>query len=262
MSNSNNNKLLNILCKRDHLEVQNFSFDDHPDIDCNEITKGSWRSALSLACEYGFFKLAKELIAKPGIEINSPDKLGFTPLMYASRNGYTAIVDLLLDHKRIYINAFDHSGFTALHWACSRGHAGVVRLLVEDPRIDINKVSNDGVSVMHSFPDTYDPDEYVNIIRCLKVILASGKMVDIMKKMHNGETPYKQAHNANLSTLVELFDDYLSDPRKTSIRLRAEVSSWPELSFDYDCMKGSEYRLISDFENASIDPDDNINPEW
>ena len=72
-----------------------------------------------------------------GIDINTENFLGETPLILASFNGYKEIVKLLLEVEGIDINKGDRD--TALIKASSHGHSDVVKLLLARENIDINK---------------------------------------------------------------------------------------------------------------------------
>jgi ankyrin repeat protein len=72
----------------------------------------------------------------PGL-LNAGDRLSWTPLMWASREGHVGVVRWLSNNGAA-INEHDDHVCTACYKACSSGHAPVVKLLVEmgaDPTI-------------------------------------------------------------------------------------------------------------------------------
>eukprot|EP01012_Entosiphon_sulcatum_P063024 TRINITY_DN8992_c0_g1_i1.p2 TRINITY_DN8992_c0_g1~~TRINITY_DN8992_c0_g1_i1.p2 ORF type:complete len:153 (-),score=25.88 TRINITY_DN8992_c0_g1_i1:81-539(-) len=71
-----------------------------------------------------------------GVDPNSADGGGCTPLHYACSNGQLHVVKALLDHPGINVNAQDSYGRTPLHWAVSSGHVDVVKMLLERPAVD------------------------------------------------------------------------------------------------------------------------------
>ncbi|XP_054716312.1 ankyrin repeat, SAM and basic leucine zipper domain-containing protein 1-like [Uloborus diversus] len=70
------------------------------------------------------------LLIDNGANVNAHERHLTTPLMFASREGYTQIVKTLLDNDA-EINAQDNRGNTAIAWAAQCGHGQVVRLLLE-----------------------------------------------------------------------------------------------------------------------------------
>lgn len=73
-------------------------------------------------------KVVKHLIDN-GADVNAVDNEGWTALTYASGNGHTALVRMLLDSGAV--NAVDIDGWTALTYASLYGHTAIVKLLKE-----------------------------------------------------------------------------------------------------------------------------------
>eukprot|EP01041_Mallomonas_annulata_P002291 gene2291-4457_t len=74
--------------------------------------------------------IAKLLILRGSSAINIQDLNGYNPLILASREGRTEIVQLLLDHNA-NLNAQCKDGHTALLWAIEIGHNDIARRLIE-----------------------------------------------------------------------------------------------------------------------------------
>ena len=83
---------------------------------------------LSLACEH--LPTVALVIAKiPRVDVNTKDYGNSTPLMKARLNGYTDIVDILLQ-KGANINEINDNGFTALYYACALFHPDTAMFLI------------------------------------------------------------------------------------------------------------------------------------
>jgi hypothetical protein len=70
---------------------------------------------------------------------------GQTPLVWAARNGYHGVVNLLLAKDGTDPDFNDRNGQTPLSWAVQNGHEAVVKLLLETSKVDFDsKDSDDG----------------------------------------------------------------------------------------------------------------------
>lgn len=72
----------------------------------------------------------KALLQTPGVDVESRDGEGFTPLHIAVYIGHVATVQLLLDRNADVDARFD-SGWTLLHLAARYGHRPTVQLLLD-----------------------------------------------------------------------------------------------------------------------------------
>lgn len=62
--------------------------------------------------------------------VEQRDQAGRTALMFASSEGHTNLIELLLDKGSI-VETRDKDGLTALCWACVRGRVAVVQILLD-----------------------------------------------------------------------------------------------------------------------------------
>jgi predicted nucleotide-binding protein len=90
----------------------------------------------------GMIESVNRMLLIKGIEIESKDKNGNTPLMNAALRGHVEICKLLLDHGA-KIESKDDDGFTPLHFACHNGHLSVISLLI-DRGADVEASDIDG----------------------------------------------------------------------------------------------------------------------
>ena len=85
--------------------------------------------ALHIAASFGLNVLVQLLLDSEGVEPDSKDSDGQTPLSWAARNGHEAVVRLLLDSEGVEPDSKDSGGRTPLSWAAESGHEAVMRLL-------------------------------------------------------------------------------------------------------------------------------------
>ena len=70
-----------------------------------------------------------------------------TPLMFATINGYPALVKVLISDRRIDPNKTDIDGFTALHHALTLGESEIVSQLISMPDVKLDLVDGRGSTV-------------------------------------------------------------------------------------------------------------------
>ena len=82
------------------------------------------------------------LFLESGVDIDTRDERGWTPLMVSSFNGKEKVAMLLI-RSGASVHAKDTAGYGPLHWAAFNGFSSVVKLLIEK-RADVNARSNQG----------------------------------------------------------------------------------------------------------------------
>jgi len=106
---------------------------------------------LHLCARFGRQKAGESLL-KAGAFVNPTNHQGNTPLHYASYEGHTCIVRLLMDSQgenRVDINCTNLAGDTPLSRACALGKASVVSCLVEEYGAEVNTRNHLKVSPLH-----------------------------------------------------------------------------------------------------------------
>jgi ankyrin repeat protein len=87
-----------------------------------------YRTALSLAIEYGHETMVKLLLAN-GAQLESPSWYRFSPLTQAAARGHEAVVKLLLE-KEADLGSYNDVVWMPLPWAAYYNQVGVVKLLL------------------------------------------------------------------------------------------------------------------------------------
>jgi len=100
-------------------------------------------TGLHHASMLGLVEVARALIMMDGIDINSTDETGATPLLWAARGGHKEVVKLLLGLEDINPDSPDCNLRTSLSCAAENGHHAVVKLLLG--RKDVNPDRRDGL---------------------------------------------------------------------------------------------------------------------
>ncbi|KAH6903480.1 hypothetical protein BKA70DRAFT_1301103 [Coprinopsis sp. MPI-PUGE-AT-0042] len=111
----------------------------------------------------GFVAWLRRTLQKAPVQVNLANGAGQTPLMLASQNGQTGIVNLLLTDSHIDVNLSDRSGRTALILGSSYGHQDVVQLLLDHPGIEVNRKAANGRSALF-FASLHGHEEIVKLL--------------------------------------------------------------------------------------------------
>jgi ankyrin repeat protein/preprotein translocase subunit SecA len=83
-----------------------------------------------------------------GADKEAKDRDGLTPLHWASREGHTTAVALLLA-ANADVAAKHQNAYTPLHFAADRGHTAVVELLLNAEKIDIEAQDEEGLTPLY-----------------------------------------------------------------------------------------------------------------
>ena len=118
-------------------------------IDVNSQNDDGW-TPLHEVCENNNIEIVKLLLEQPNIDVNAKDYDGWTPLSIACINHKLENVKELLSHPNINVNAKDYKGKTTLYHACRGGYPKVVvKLLLEHPNIDVNLQDYKGMTPLY-----------------------------------------------------------------------------------------------------------------
>ncbi|RGP78889.1 ankyrin repeat domain-containing 50 [Fusarium longipes] len=88
--------------------------------------------------------IVESFIATEGIDNNSKDMNGRTPLSWAATNADPSIVQCLIENPLVSINEPDNNGRTPLSWSAEHGRSDVVECLLTSNAVNVNLKDSDG----------------------------------------------------------------------------------------------------------------------
>ena len=111
-------------------------------------THGHKVTALHMACREGHEDVVQYLVQK-NADINLQDRDGYSPLHYASMNGYLSVVLYLIKQPNIDVNLTDYQSRTALHRSIEHNQSRVAHELIVKAKVDVNIQNNHGWTALH-----------------------------------------------------------------------------------------------------------------
>lgn len=101
-------------------------------------------------------KIAVELLASHGADLNSKDNDGRTPFSHAAQHshwkreqGEQMLFQWYWSRSDVHFDSRDHNGCTPLSWAAYNGLEDHVEALLKRPDVDANSVDEDGKTPLH-----------------------------------------------------------------------------------------------------------------
>lgn len=117
------------------------------------------------AAKKGDVSLIIELIDK-GVDINTPDKDGYTALMYSVRYNLVWLAKILIE-SGVNVNAQDAGGRTALMWTTLYNYPLEMAKLLIESGADVNIKDKTGRTVF-DFAIREDKSELINLLKKCK----------------------------------------------------------------------------------------------
>ena len=114
---------------------------DNPGLNINWADNKNQWTALHFASMFGRFEVVKVLLAHPGINVNSKNRLGQIPFSFGCLKGQVSVVCVLLKDPRVNVTMADNNGCTPLWEASCFGHHEVVEWLIASGR-DLGDIKN------------------------------------------------------------------------------------------------------------------------
>jgi hypothetical protein len=141
----------------------------------------------------GMTESVKRMLLIKGIEIESKDKNGNTPLNNTTFKGHVEICKLLLDHGA-KIETKNNGGFSPLHFACHEGHLSVVSLLIaRGAEVEASDADGNGWRPLHIAA-------YQGHLVIVKALIA--RHVDMNALTNNGRTALGCARRKKHPTII------------------------------------------------------------
>jgi len=153
-------------------------------------------AGLHCASIFGLAEVARALTMVDGVDINSIDETGATPLLWAAMSGHEAAVEFLLGREGVDPDKPDDGDRTPLSWAAGNGHEVVVRLLLG--RKDVNpdrSGTNDRTPISWAAENGHEA--------VVKLLLGQ-KDVNPDRPDKNGQTPISWAAENGCEAVVKL----------------------------------------------------------
>jgi len=130
------NELLQAISVRDEVKVRKLLAD--PYLDINYWSLRERRSPLHAACCANLKSAVELLLKRKDLDINMPDRKGFTPFDCACLFGHQSIMRLLSEDPRLVLSP--------LHRACLFDKRDEILELLRDKKADVNRTTLGGIS--------------------------------------------------------------------------------------------------------------------
>ena len=138
---------------------------------------------------------AVEVLLRQGMDLNAPDKHGWTPLHHAAWNNAASTAEVLLDHGADVL-AKNRNGWTPLHWGALNNAASTSEVLLKNGA-DVNARNENGDTPLHHAARNRN-------FNAVEVLLNYG--ADVNAKNKEGDTPLHWAELENMKRLLRQFD--------------------------------------------------------
>lgn len=170
-----------------------------PGTDLNP-TNDYGHSSLHVAAMHGSHDIARLLLEREGVEMDSKDRDGRTPLSWAVEEGYVEVVQMLLE-KGAEVDSKDSKGRTSLSWAAAYGRGEVMQLLFEKGAEVDSKDSEGRTSLSWAAECGYE--------RVVQMLLEKGAEVD--SKDRKGRTPLSWAAEFEHEEVMQMLRNRMTD---------------------------------------------------
>lgn len=164
-------------------------------LDVNTADERGW-TPLMISSFNGNEEIA-ELLILSGADIEARDKAGYGPMHWAAFNGYHRIIKLLLE-KKADPNALSSFGWTPLMQAATRGHLIAAGQLIGGGA-NVNLAAKDGWTALHKAVAN-------NHIEVVKLLLSKG--ADASMQYQDGSTAFSIAVKSKNEAIIALLKSH------------------------------------------------------
>ena len=133
------------------------------------------RTSFFRACGHHRVAVVEFLLKLPNLDVNNPNKGGFTPINIACQEGHKEVVSLLLTDLRVDVNKPSDTGATPFNIACQNRHEEVVSILLADMRININQTNHNNTTPLWM-------TSQFGFLSMVQLFLASGREIETKTK--------------------------------------------------------------------------------
>lgn len=124
--------------------------------------------------------MVRYLAGEHNTDVNVKNKLGYTALINAAKQGHLDVVRCLVYDHRGDVNATRNDGYTALMKAAALNHMDVVRYLANAPTIHVNYKNSNGKSAI-GYAAKEGSHEMLQLLTCLAEVPAESQQPDSSK---------------------------------------------------------------------------------
>ena len=171
-------------------------------------------------------------------DIKAKIEAGWTPLMFASKNGDLKKVRLMLDNGAD-VNAVNSTGWTPLMVACFNGHIEIIKLLVKN-KASVNTRNNNGTTALH-FAALSENKEAIDLL-----VTARAK---VYPNANSGEDSYATALGFQASALYFEGKGYM-DKAGENYKNAAEYFTIATEQFENSYDEVANKKMNADIKNA------------
>ena len=248
----NNASAIHVATQNGHSEIVELLLERGANVN---LLSGFKTSSLHIASELGHLEIVKTILKHDDVQINAENQFGGTALMFASQNGYTLIVEALIEDKRLNL---DYS--EAINSALKNNQFNVVEQLISNNsyedllasvQVDSLKFNSfDSIAIYKSFKGLFEiledskKEKFLTAEIDGKTILEhaiENKNYEVVKLIYNEEISLLRTHK----TEEELEDFDLKIVKKAFSNLINEVEFFEFIKLVIDDKDGEVFKLAN-----------------